>query len=120
MTEEDVRRIVAEELRRQLLSPLSALLSAAATRSASSASSSAVAEQLPSAAVASTVVTLPSMEVMTADEAAEFLRVERNTVYDYANRGQIPHKRLGRRLLFSRSALVIWLGTCKITSRRKG
>ena len=38
---------------------------------------------------------------MTAKEAAVFLRVERNTVYDYANRGQIPHTKLGRRMLFS-------------------
>ncbi len=52
-------------------------------------------------------------EVLTADEVAEFLGVDRNTVYEYANRGQIPHQRLGRRLLFSRSALIVWLGPCK-------
>lgn len=61
-----------------------------------------------------------SREVLTADEVAAFLGVDRNTVYDYANRGQIPHQRLGRRLLFSRTALIVWLGPCKSAPRQKG
>ncbi len=48
-------------------------------------------------------------EVLNAEEVAVFLGVDRKTVYDYANRGQIPHRRLGKRLLFSRSVLVAWL-----------
>lgn len=59
-------------------------------------------------------------EVMDADQTAVFLGVDRKTVYDYANRGQIPHQRLGKRLLFSRSGLVAWLGSCKAASARKG
>jgi excisionase family DNA binding protein len=59
-------------------------------------------------------------EVMDADELATFLGVDRNTVYDYAGRGEIPHRRLGKRLLFSRSAIVAWLGSCKAASARKG
>lgn len=59
-------------------------------------------------------------EVMDADEVAAFLGIDRNTVYDYAGRGEIPHRRLGKRLLFSRSALVSWLGSCKAASARKG
>ncbi len=51
-------------------------------------------------------------EVMSAEQAAAFLGVERKTVYEYAGRGVIPHRRLGKRLLFSRQALVVWLGTC--------
>ncbi|MBZ0237618.1 MAG: helix-turn-helix domain-containing protein [Deltaproteobacteria bacterium] len=57
-------------------------------------------------------------EVLNAEEVAVFLRVDRKTVYDYANRNQIPHRRLGRRLLFSRSALVAWLADAG--SRRLG
>ena len=49
-------------------------------------------------------------EVMNADDVAGFLGVDRKTVYDYANRGTIPHQRLGKRLLFSRTALMSWLG----------
>lgn len=61
-------------------------------------------------------------DVLTADEAAAFLGVDRNTVYDYAGRGVIPHQRLGKRLIFGRSALVTWLDSslCKATSTRKG
>jgi excisionase family DNA binding protein len=59
-------------------------------------------------------------EVLSADQAAAFLGVDRKTVYDYANRGQIPHQRLGKRLLFSRTALVSWLGACKAASTGKG
>jgi excisionase family DNA binding protein len=56
-------------------------------------------------------------EVMDADELAAFLGVDRKTVSDYAGRGEIPHRRLGKRLLFSRSAIVAWLGSCKAASR---
>lgn len=60
-------------------------------------------------------------DVMTADEVAAFLGVDRNTVYDYAGRGVIPHQRLGKRILFGRAALVSWLdASCKATSTRKG
>ena len=46
---------------------------------------------------------------MSADEVAAFLGVDRNTVYEQANSGHIPHRRLGRRLLFLRSAIVAWM-----------
>ena len=49
------------------------------------------------------------VEAMTADQVAEFIGVDRKTVYEYANRRKIPHRRLGKRLLFSRSAIVAWL-----------
>ena len=60
-------------------------------------------------------------DVMTADDVAAFLGVDRNTVYDFAGRGEIPHQRLGKRLLFRRGALVSWLDSslCKATSTRK-
>lgn len=48
-------------------------------------------------------------EVLNVDEVAELLRVGRNTVYEAANRGEIPHRRVGRRLIFSRSAVMEWL-----------
>lgn len=64
---------------------------------------------------------VPPNDIMTADEVAEFLGVDRNTVYDFAGRGTIPHQRLGKRLLFRRGALVSWLDSslCKATSTRK-
>jgi excisionase family DNA binding protein len=59
-------------------------------------------------------------EVMCAEDVAAFLGVDRNTVYDYAGRGAIPCRRLGKRLLFHRPALVAWLDPCKAASTRKG
>lgn len=62
----------------------------------------------------------PTKDVMTADEVAVFLGVDRNTVYDFASRGVIPHQRLGKRLLFRRGAVVAWLDTslCNATPTR--
>ena len=51
-------------------------------------------------------------EVLTADEVAAMLRLDRKTVYDYAGRGVIPCRRIGKRMLFSREALAVWLASC--------
>jgi excisionase family DNA binding protein len=48
-------------------------------------------------------------DVMTATEVGAFLGLSRNSVYEGASRGEIPCRKVGRRLLFSRSALVLWL-----------
>jgi excisionase family DNA binding protein len=45
----------------------------------------------------------------SADELAELLGVNRKTVYEAAARGEIPHRRLGRRLIFERGAVLAWL-----------
>lgn len=62
---------------------------------------------------------LPSpADVLSADEVAAWLRVDRKTVYDAAGRGEIPHRRLGKRLLFSRGAVLDWL-SCKPASKER-
>ena len=77
--------------------------------------------ETPPARVPPLAPTESDRDVMTADEVAAFLGVDRNTVYDYAGRGVIPHQRLGKRILFRRGALVSWLdASCKATSTRKG
>ncbi len=48
-------------------------------------------------------------DVLTVEQVAELLGLGRNTVYDAAARNEIPHRRVGRRLLFSRSAVLEWL-----------
>lgn len=48
-------------------------------------------------------------EILRVEEVAELLGVHPRTVYDYANAGEIPHRRLGRRLLFSRRAILAWV-----------
>lgn len=49
-------------------------------------------------------------DIMTAVEVGRYLGLSRNAVYEAAGRGEIPHRRVGRRLLFSRAVLVCWLG----------
>lgn len=46
------------------------------------------------------------IEIITADDVANLLGVNRKTIYEAAERGEIPHRRLGRRLLFERSAWI--------------
>jgi excisionase family DNA binding protein len=70
--------------------------------------------------VPSPMATTPVVDVMTADEVADWLRLDRKTVYDYAGRGVIPHQRIGKRMLFSRVALVQWLGSCSKGSSERG
>lgn len=50
-----------------------------------------------------------SDEVLSVDQVAELLGIDRKTVYDHANRGRIPCRRLGRRILFGRRAIIDWL-----------
>lgn len=48
-------------------------------------------------------------DVLDADQVAALLGVNRKTVYEAAGRGDLPSRRLGRRLLFSRIAVLAWL-----------
>lgn len=57
-------------------------------------------------------------DVMTADEVAEYLGVDRNTVYEYAARGVIPHRRLGKRMIFRRGSIIAWLDTAVVGGER--
>lgn len=49
-------------------------------------------------------------DVLTVPEAAALLRVSTDTLYAAVGRGEVPHRRVGRRILFSRQALNRWLG----------
>jgi excisionase family DNA binding protein len=61
----------------------------------------------------------PGGDVMTVEEAAVFLRIGRNALYDAIGRGDVPHRRIGKTIRLSRSALVQWLGrSCGAASTR--
>lgn len=50
-------------------------------------------------------------EVLTVDEAAKLLRVDRKTVYTAVQRGKLPGARkLGRTIRVHRQTLLDWLG----------
>ncbi len=48
-------------------------------------------------------------QVLTAREAARFLKVSSDSLYAAANRGEVPHRRIGRRMVFSSQGLLAWL-----------
>jgi excisionase family DNA binding protein len=48
-------------------------------------------------------------DVLDVKEAMELLRIGRDAVYDGCARGTIPHRRIGKHIRFSRSALMRWL-----------
>lgn len=74
---------------------------------ATAAALAAVERHLPPAAT----VAIEPPEVMTVREVAAFLRLDRKTIYDAAARGELPARRVGRRVLVSRAALVAWLAS---------
>ncbi len=47
--------------------------------------------------------------IMRADEVCRLLKIGRNTLYEWCRLGIIPHKRVGRILLFSRKQIYDWL-----------
>lgn len=47
---------------------------------------------------------------ITVEQAAELLGIGRTAAYEAARRGQLPTRRLGRRLLVPVPALLSWLG----------
>lgn len=49
-------------------------------------------------------------DVLTVDEAAEYLRIGRNQLYDAIGRDEIPHVRIGKTIRLSRRALDRVLG----------
>lgn len=62
-------------------------------------------------AMSEAVVKPDESEIMTVEEGAAFLRVGRNALYDAIGRGDVPHRRIGKSIRLSRSALVAWLGS---------
>ena len=55
-------------------------------------------------------------ESLTVDEAAEFLRLNRKTVYEAIRRKEIPHRKIGRSIRLSRQVLVDWLGDKRLNT----
>jgi excisionase family DNA binding protein len=50
-------------------------------------------------------------EIMTVEDVAKFLKVKPQTVYKWAQDGQIPGTKLGKEWRFRRSILNEWLDT---------
>lgn len=56
------------------------------------------------------VMAVPPADVLTAEEAAEYLRVSRKTLYRLVSAGRIPGQKVGRSWRFRRDDLIAFLG----------
>jgi len=54
---------------------------------------------------------IASRSIITVEEAASLLGIGRSAAYDAARRGQLPTRRLGRRLFVPVPAFLAWLGS---------
>lgn len=57
-------------------------------------------------------------EILTLEEVADYLRVSERTVYEWANKGEIPSGKLGTTWRFKRSEVEKWVDT-KLTRPSK-
>ena len=57
-------------------------------------------------------------EVMTAEQAGDFLQINANVVIELAEAGKLPGRKLGTAWRFSRAALIAWLGEGEKEKRR--
>ena len=48
---------------------------------------------------------------LTAQEAAELLRVQRRSLYRLVRQQRIPYRRIGRAIRFERNELLVWTKT---------
>jgi excisionase family DNA binding protein len=53
----------------------------------------------------------PETPVMTVDEVAALLRLNRKTIYDAVREGSLPALRLGRTIRLSRGEVLRWLAS---------
>jgi len=48
-------------------------------------------------------------EIMNSSDAARFLHISRVTLSDWLKKGVVPHRKEGKRLLFSKRELLDWV-----------
>ena len=48
-------------------------------------------------------------DILTVDEAAEYLKIPRSSIYKLAQQGRIPAQKVGRHWRFHRDTLVDWI-----------
>ena len=61
------------------------------------------------AATAGAETSAPDDDVLDVRGVVRMLRVGRNKVYEMVARNEIPHRRFGRGIRFSRTAIMRWL-----------
>jgi excisionase family DNA binding protein len=59
-------------------------------------------------------------EVLTVVDVAKLLRVGRNSLYEAIRRDEVPHRRIGRKILLSRRAIMRWLEGWSLQVAKEG
>lgn len=59
-------------------------------------------------------------DVLDVLQVASLLDVGRNTIYTLVARNQIPHRRLGKAIRFSRAAVMSWLASWSSRDAKEG
>ncbi len=59
-------------------------------------------------------------DVLDVPRVASLLHVGRNTIYALVSRNAIPHRRLGKAIRFSRSAVMSWLSSWSSQDAKEG
>lgn len=62
----------------------------------------------------------PDADVLTVDDVATMLQVGRNAIYESVGRNEIPHRRIGKQIRFSRRAIVRWLDSWSSQGAKEG
>ncbi|MEZ7500811.1 helix-turn-helix domain-containing protein [Flavobacterium sp. Arc3] len=55
-------------------------------------------------------------DLLTIQEAASFLNLSKHTLYNKANKNELPYMKKGKRLYFSRAELMAYIKSGKISS----
>ena len=64
-------------------------------------------------------VQAPSLAPMNVEEAANFLHLTPSTLYKKTSEGTIPHRKLGKKLLFDRGELAAWVAQHSIKTSQQ-
>lgn len=59
-------------------------------------------------------------DVLDVPQVASLLCVGRNTIYGLVARNEIPHRRLGKAIRFSRAAVMSWLSLWSSRDAKEG
>lgn len=59
----------------------------------------------------SAFINVDDRDVLDVPQVAHLLGVGRNTIYALVAKNQIPHRRLGKAIRFSRAAVMSWLAS---------
>ena len=62
----------------------------------------------------------PDPDVLDVAAVGRLLRIGRNTIYELVGRNAIPHRRLGKKIRFSRAALMSWLASWSSQGAKEG